>query len=199
MNPTVIQPILWLFIAALILSFIVIFLFSWPRNSSVADHKLNQSEEEKKKNPDKVLPTFDVMFAYVLQAKEADIRRIKNTYRLINTILFVGILVITSGVAFALSEPLFGTLALSSLWSVIIAGIAITSTAIVMFFSYRSVLLHTGDYYETLERLTWLGVSTKMFDNLPENKKEDVFNIFWETQKSVFTSINSQTTSSTKG
>ena len=31
------QPILWLFIAAIIISFIVIFVFSWPGNHSAAN------------------------------------------------------------------------------------------------------------------------------------------------------------------
>lgn len=199
MSPTVIQPVLWLFIAAIILSFIVIFLFSWSGNSSIAEHKLNQSEEEKKKNPDKVLPTFDVMFASILQAKEDDLRRIKNIYRVINIILFVGILIIVSSVALALSETLLGPQSLSSLWLVITAGIAITSSAVVMVFSYRSVLFNSGSYYQTIERLTWLGVSTKMFDNLSEDEKKNMASIFWEAQKSVFTHINSQTTSSAKG
>ena len=188
------QPILWLFIAAIIISFIVIFVFSWPGNHSAADNKLTQSEEDKKKKPDKVLPTFDEMFAYVLKAREADKRRIRNIYRLIYTILFAGILVIMAGVVFSLSESFFGTLTFSSLWSVIIAGIAITSTGVIMFFSYRSVLLHTLDYYQTLERLTWLGVSTKILDNLPEDKKAEAFNTLWEVHQGVFTNTKSTNT-----
>lgn len=190
-----VQPILWLFISAITISFIVLFVFSWSMDGSNADNKLVRPKDAEPKTPDKILPTFDKMFDYILQAKAADTRRIRSIYHVINTILFFGILVIISGVAFALSESLFGTPALSSLWSVIMAGIAITATAVFMFFSYRSVLLHTMDYYQTVERLTWLGVSTKIFDNLPEDKKVEALSILREVQQSVSTTTDTQISS----
>lgn len=163
----------YLAIPALFVTLVVLWLSIQPSTQAAGSEIINSAKREQEKNPEKNLPHYNELYGRLLLYIDGTLQQNKRYYRLILAIFLAGLLMIVYGIVNAsLNQQTEATFSQQA-WPPVIAGIATELLAAIILLIYRPVFRQTESHFKILERLTCIGMSIRVLDDLANDASDE--------------------------
>ncbi|MCB9009841.1 MAG: hypothetical protein H6656_21145 [Ardenticatenaceae bacterium] len=155
----------------IIFAFLIIWLAGGRKQESLGNQILEGAEKRRVEEPEKNIVVYEEAFGRLATYIDNNINQSKNVYRLTVGMILVGFIMVGAGIVF-IAFTTSGN-SVGEAWPVIAAGVITEFIAATILFVYKSVFQQTADYFQALERLSSVGMSIQILDDLADDQDDD--------------------------